>query len=668
MATQARPASRRRPRRRAIAAVRALSLAHRRAACPTPTRPSSRCPTPRRPNGISPTPPGSSRPSCCAIMCPAIGSTTSAGPICSTPIMRARASAIRAPRRGMLSRPSLDEVRAWRARGRRGAARRDRRSAAPDAGRARPQSRAAASGTDADGPARDLRRKSARARRSGQPTAAAPAALPPGPIGWIAGRGRAWSRSAMTAPASPSTAKGRATRCCSIPTRSPTGRSPTPNGCGFIADGGYAEPAALAVRRLGLGAGEKGSRRRSTGCEARAAGRASALDGLQPVDPAEPVCHISYYEADAFARWAGARLPTEAEWEAPRPRLDPDGGNQLDAAGPVRPRRRRGAGFARCSAMSGNGPAAPIFPIRASSPAEGAVGEYNGKFMCAQMVLRGGSCATPRGHVRASYRNFFYPHQRWMFSGLRLARDSDGRADAPSRRRSGLPRRRARRPRRADPGGAGALALRPPRLGAVRGDHPASRILSDPDRDGAARAPQRRDRRRSSAAARRWSSSARARRPRRRSCSAPSRPAAYVPIDISGDFLRESAAGAAGRVSRTCRSIRSRPISCGRSRCRPRSRRLPKLGFFPGSTIGNLVARTAVDLLRAMKETLGRGLAAADRHGPDQGRRDPARAPMTMPPASPPRSTSTCSTGSTPSWAATFPSTPSATARSGTMR
>lgn len=141
--------------------------------------------------------------------------------------------------------------------------------------------------------------------------------------------------------------------------------------------------------------------------------------GWQPRDPFAPVTHISHFEADAFATWAGARLPTEFEWELIASSHDPASGHQLDGAAAPQPVGGT-ALFGDCWQFTRSA----YLPYPGFRPAAGAVGEYNGKFMSGQVVLRGASCATVRGHSRASYRNFFYPHQRWQFTGLRLAKDA----------------------------------------------------------------------------------------------------------------------------------------------------------------------------------------------------------------------------------------------------
>jgi ergothioneine biosynthesis protein EgtB len=195
----------------------------------------------------------------------------------------------------------------------------------------------------------------------------------------------------------------------------------------FIEDGGYgradlwlSEGWAAAQREgwrapLYWSIGEDGARMLFT------------LSGLRRLDPAEPVCHLSFYEADAFARWRGRRLPTEAEWEIAAQGHGENSGptSGFADAGLFHP--QPAAPICGLQQMIGElweWTASPYAPYPRYRPAPGAIGEYNGKFMSNQMVLRGGAAVTPPGHIRATYRNFFPPAARWAFSGVRLADDA----------------------------------------------------------------------------------------------------------------------------------------------------------------------------------------------------------------------------------------------------
>jgi ergothioneine biosynthesis protein EgtB len=204
------------------------------------------------------------------------------------------------------------------------------------------------------------------------------------------------------------------------------GSRPVTNGeyLEFIEDGGYARPELWlsdgwdAVRVGGWQAplywqGER-----------RGPWRVMTLSGLRDLRADEPVCHVSVYEADAFARWYGARLPSEAEWEITAGKVAPDGNFLED--GWFHPTARESEPTGAPAQLFGDvweWTQSPYAPYPGYRPPPGALGEYNAKFMCNQFVLRGGSCATPRSHIRLTYRNFFPPQVRWQFSGIRLARD-----------------------------------------------------------------------------------------------------------------------------------------------------------------------------------------------------------------------------------------------------
>ena len=187
----------------------------------------------------------------------------------------------------------------------------------------------------------------------------------------------------------------------------------------FIEDGGY--------RRPELWLSDGWAERRSHGWEAPAYQLARngerkifTLSGLRDFDPSEPVCHVSYYEADAFAHWASKRLPREEEWEAAASRypVPADAGSQLH------PSSARENGLSQMFGECWQWTSSAYSAYPGYQPAAGAIGEYNGKFMSNQFVLRGAAAVTSAGHTRMTYRNFFPPAARWAFSGIRLAADN----------------------------------------------------------------------------------------------------------------------------------------------------------------------------------------------------------------------------------------------------
>ena len=354
---------------------------------------------------------------------------------------------------------------------------------------------------------------------------------------------------------------------------------------GFIEDGGYVRPE--------LWLSDGWATVQAEGWEAPLYWRRDeigwstmTLAGRKIVDPAAPVRHISFYEADAYARWAGKRLPTEAEWEHAV--------------------RCRPEAFSNAFGEVWQWTASAYVPYPGFRPTEGTASEYNGKFMANQMVLRGSSFATPEGHARVSYRNFFYPQQRWAFMGLRLAEDSPSPL---TRAADGGETTRFRRDLLA------GLA-RSPKVASPKWlyDAEGSRLFED-----ITRLPEYYPTRQEAALLRevapRWAArfgadavlvefgSGASEKTRIVLDAAPDL-AAYVPIDISADALDL----AARRIAEAYPSLRIAPLvgdflHLGALPAGIGSGR--RIGFFPGSTIGNLERDEAIAFLKAARGLLG---------------------------------------------------------------
>jgi dimethylhistidine N-methyltransferase len=329
------------------------------------------------------------------------------------------------------------------------------------------------------------------------------------------------------------------------------------------------------------------------------------LQGLRPVDPHAPVVHVSFYEAEAYAAWAGARLPTEAEWEHAAAGLAP-AGNMLDRARLEPAAAGRAAGVRQMFGDVWEWTRSAYSPYPRFQAAAGAVGEYNGKFMAGQFVLRGGACVTPTGHVRATYRNFFAPHQRWMFAGVRLARDAstpavavgsaEGAFAADVLKGLALPQK-AIPPKYFYDAEGSRLFEAICELPEYYPTRTETALLRKAAAEIAAEIPE-------GAALVEFGSGASVKT--RILLDAAPQTAVYAPIDISPEALAEAAAA----IRRDYPNLAVAPLAEDFTTALDlpaETQGRPRMGFFPGSTIGNFTPPEAIRFLQGARRLLGAG-------------------------------------------------------------